>query len=670
MEGLSEYSATEAAVTADALDARLKRIEAARSGYADSRSNVSEWRQEARLSLSYVAGNQWSPEDIQKMQDEKRPPLTFNQIQRFVDAVVGTEIQNREEVQFTPREPGDVQSSGLLQQAFKWLRHEADAEFEESNAFRDCIITGLGCTGTTIDYVENPDGVVREDRVDPLQMSWPSSANKRNLLDAPELYRTYVLSRNAARAMFPEWEDEEEGRTFANHALGYGIGDYEKERTQIQSTTGDRYKQLGSDHRAGDTDSVMIVERQYWELEPYYRVAFPGRDKPISVSADIYQEMVDEIEDAGGRVEQFHRKRYYKCFYTGSDGAAEDDQEIEHLELADGHPGFSYKFVTGRYDPDKGYFYGLVRPLMDPQKYTNKTISNILHILSTNAKGGAMYERGAFRNQAEAERKWADPSGLIEMEDGALKNGKLVERKPAEYPAGLDKFLSFTLTQHSMVTGLNPEFMGQAGVNQPGVLEAQRKQSGLSILAWFFDAMRAYRKDKARLMLFYIQEYIPEGRLIRVTGEWGAKYVPMALDASAREYDIVLENAPTSPNQKAHTFATLMQMMPMIVKSGIPIPPEVFLYSDLPAPLAHAFAEGIKASRKPDPRKQAMEEQALLADLREKFAKIAKDESQAEYNRARAEEVIASIDIAEEELINERMKVVGELQAPQDVTFN
>lgn len=668
MESYTEASASADAVSAGALEGKMRRVDNATAGYGDARQNVGAWRKEASECRAFDAGWQWSDEDLQKMQDEKRAPVVFNRIAPYVNAVVGTEIQNREAIRFNPRETGDVRSSGMLGDVFKWVRDEADSDFEESDAFRDMVITGMGCTGTTIDYIGDPDGIIREDRVDPMVLCWPSRAVKRNLVDAPEVYRTWVLTPQEAKAMFPKYEGE-----FFNHALGFGVGDYKPEQP-VHQTSGDNYRtQKNALQDSPDTD-VMVVERQYWELEDYYRVAFTGGSKIIDLSAENYQEMEETIAEAGGKVEEFHRRRYYRCYYTG-------EEEIEHEALDPGHPGFTYKFMTGRYDPIKRYFFGLVRPLIDPQNWGNKTFSNILHVMSVNAKGGVLYETGAFKNKSEAERKWADPSGMIEVEEGALRNGSIIERKPAEYPTGLHQILEFTLMQPAMVTGANPEFMGQASANQPGVLEAQRKQSGLAILAWLFDAMRAYRKEKARLLLFYIQNYIPDGRLIRIVGDQGAKYAPLMLDRSVAQYDIVLENAPTSPNQKAHTFATLMQMMPMIVKAGIPIPPEMFTYSDLPTSLAQAFAQAVEESRKPDPKKQQMQEQAFITDMKERWAKIAKDETQADYNRARAEEVLAALDLETaraasereleiEKVTSERMKVVGELQNPKDVTFN
>ena len=456
----------------------------------------------------------------------------------------------------------------------------------------------------------------------------------------PYLFRSRVVSRENFDEMFPDFEGEP-----SSAALGFGIGDREDVR-QVLRNSPDMYNDKQGGNRWAK-NNVVFVEWQYWERKKYYRIAFPAQDKVTDVSAEMYElaETKQLIEEAGAKVTEATRRCFYRAYYTG-------DEEIEHEELPEGQPSFAYKFITGRYDPEKGMFYGIVRPMLDPSNWTNKFFASILQVVSSNSKGGILYEEGVFKNLTEALKNWSDPSGAIPVADGALTNKRIEQRQPAAYPAGLHQLMDFTTGLLPRISGLSPEFMGQAMVNQPGILEHQRKQSGLAILAWLFDAMRAYRKDKARLMLFYIEHYLPPGRLVRIVGEKAAKYVPLALQPGTAVYDVVLENAPTSPNQKQATFALLMQLMPVMQKAGIPIVPEIFEYSELPAALVESFRQAM--TKKPDPEQEAMKQQQMMLMVKQALAEIAKDESQAEYNRARAEETIASID-------TERLKVAADI---------
>lgn len=120
------------------------------------------------------------------MQDAKRPIVIFNRVGTTVDSVSGQEVGNRQEVQFLPRRQGVVKKNELLTSAAKWFRQQCDAEDEESNAFRDLVVCGMGWTETRLDY-DDPEGDPKVDRTDPLEMCWDRNAKKRNVVDGRRL---------------------------------------------------------------------------------------------------------------------------------------------------------------------------------------------------------------------------------------------------------------------------------------------------------------------------------------------------------------------------------------------------------------------------------------------------------------------------------------------------
>ena len=135
-----------------------------------AKQHWSEWRQEARQAYDFVAGKQWSADDKAALLDQMRQPVVFNRIAPMVDAVSGAEVLNRQEVRYSPREQGDVQVSEIVTAADEWARNLADTEDEESDAFADVIICGMAWTETKMDYEDDPEGRIVDDRVDPLEM--------------------------------------------------------------------------------------------------------------------------------------------------------------------------------------------------------------------------------------------------------------------------------------------------------------------------------------------------------------------------------------------------------------------------------------------------------------------------------------------------------------------
>ncbi|MEL6088669.1 hypothetical protein AAFT18_01195, partial [Bartonella schoenbuchensis] len=64
------------------------------------------------------------------------------------------------------------------------------------------------------------------------------------------------------------------------------------------------------------------------------------------------------------------------------------------------------------------------------------------------------------------------------------------------------------------VTGLSAEFIGTREVNQANVLENTRRQSTLNLLAGLFDNLKLYRCRQGKIILYLIQNYLSDGRLI------------------------------------------------------------------------------------------------------------------------------------------------------------
>lgn len=594
----------------------------------DLDAHWSTWRTEAREDYDMVAGRQWNPDAVAEMEEQNRIPVTFNRIETTIDAVSGAEIMGRQEVTYLPRTVQDTGVTDVLSQGAQWIRQSCDAEDEESEACRDALICGVGCTETRVSYDEELDGQIVIERVDPLQMSFDPSSRKANFADARYMRREIPMSEEAAEEEFPGSDPD-------------GIDPTDTRQPTIVDPNV-RYKNGTSDQTENE---VKVCEWQWWEPVSVNRVAHPMSGEVVEVEDDELELITAEFPDVELQPVKQKRRIYYKCFVVG-------DRIYDHQKLDTDQ--FTYKAITGKRDRNKGTWYGLVRPMKDPQRFANKFFSSMLEQFIKGAKGGVMAEEGAVADQRQFENSWAQTDAITWVPNGSLQNNRIQEKPNQPLSPALPPMLEFSVSSIRDVTGVNLELLGMADRQQPGVLEHQRKQAAYGILSAFFNAFRRYRKIQGRLLLRMMQLYLPEGTLVRVVDEGESKYVPLAMSDQAQEYDVIVDEAPSSPNQKERVFAILTQFQGMLAEAPPEVLAEVIKYSPLPAALSEKLAKIITTPPLPDPmaqkqaelgmaglqetvRKTGAEATAKEADARQTDAEAAKDLTEAMRNEAEAQ---------------------------------
>ena len=556
------------------MDEETDLIARAKAWFRDGDTRREAWAKQAKECYQFRAGDQWSPDDLEKLKAENRPAITFNRVGPIVNAVIGSEVSNRQEVRYIPREQSDTGLNEVLTNAAEWVRDECDAADEESDAFEDLVISGMGWTETRLDYETDPEGKIRIERVDPLEMHWDQNAKRRNLDDSRYVMRVRDIALEEAQAMFP---DADEAILNAGWAMAFG----EDEGGHPHDQTRARFYE--DDTKAINKDRLCrIVEIQWWDRKPVWSVANRMTGKIETLDEDQYKEAKDLLKKSGMKaVKQWVRA--YKRAFLGADVLEQGDCPAD---------GFSYRCMTGYRDRENGIWYGLVRGAVDPQRWANKWLSQTLNIMNNAAKGGMFVEKGAIDNIRAFEENAAKPGAVLTLNQGGLQ--KIQERQNSQMPTGFEKAIEWGVEAIRDATGVSVEFQGLADRQQSGVLEYQRKQAAMNVLATLFDALRRYRKEQGRLLLQMIQKYIADGRLIRIVGQNGlTQYVPLVKGPDIAEYDVIVDDAPDSPNQKERVWAVIQSLMPVL--QGAQVPPQIYAslleYSPLPITLTTELSQ-------------------------------------------------------------------------------
>lgn len=557
-----------------------------------ARDHLHDWYNDAKNAFDYFAGNQWEEQDLQKLRVEHRPAIVFNRIPRVINAIAGLEIENRQEVIYTPRETGDAVASEILTGAADWVRDQCDAEDEESEAFKDCLKVGMGWIETRLDYETDPDGAILIERIDPTDMVWDINSKKRNLSDCAWIAREKMYDKKVFKALWPD----------AQIDLINGPAD-PKGMQPHDRTIAPWYivDQSSKDQR--QKDKVKVTQYQEWKRVEFYRVQ-DSSNEITEMTKEEFAKMKKGIVAAGFKYIKQWRRVYMQYFVAGEQVLEKGTCPVN---------AFTFRAITGLSDRNRNYWFGMIKIMRDPQQWSNKWLSQTLHIFNSNAKGGYFAESGAFKDPRQAERQVAQNS-ITYLNEGGLSQIK--EKTPPAFPQGIEGLMQLAMGSVSDLVGVSLESLGQEKSDISGVLAAERKRTTITIVADFFDALRRYRKEQGRILADFIVSYISDGRLVRIAGPGLGQYVPLVKDQLDFTYDIVVDDTPTSPNNKERVFATLVNLIPPLQQAGIPIPPEIIDYAPLPSSLIRDWQKLINTPPPEDPSEKIKEQVRLqLAEL-------------------------------------------------------
>ena len=628
-------------------------LESARTRFQLARDHWKDWREEARQCFEFYNGHQWSQDDIEYLESQLRVPITFNRAGVYIDAVLGHEANNRQELKYIPRTQGDAAVNEIVTEVARYYTDECDGEYADSEAFKHMLICGIGWTETRLDDTENPDYDLVRECVSPMHILPDPTSERPCFSDARYVFKLTQHSKEEAKYMFPDWD----GVVHEDYEWDFYDDEWE---TDTGTPSGPRDSYLSNDGETDDPDAgrdVTIVQYQYKDYEDVWMAKDPASGKEKVITDSMYEQFGEEMKNAGIEVRKKKRVVCKVCYIIGSN--------IVHSAIVCRND-FTLQAVTGKRDITRKTWQGLMYNLLDVQQWSNKFLSQMLHIINSQAKGGLDVEESAISNQEEFEARYSQPGALLVYRDGALQNNRVRERSSVQFPAQFERLLQYANSSFGDVAGINSELLGMADREQPGVLEYQRRQSAVSLLAPLFDSLRLYRKRMGRVWLYFIQKYLADNRIARITvdplkiqeamgqqqmGQMGPngqpmpqmpqkpKMVSIALnprligDPEVAKYDIIVDQAASAPNQKEATWAVLTQLGPLL-QDTVAQDPTVLMkfleYSPLPESLLEelkTMADQRMANPKPSPeeKKIQLEGQKMQMEQQKDAAKLQMD---------------------------------------------
>lgn len=612
----------------------------AREWIKRSADALADWRDETGENYEFVDGQQISDDDMAELERKRRPQAIFNRIHSIVNAVVGAEVANRMEPVIRPMEVGDSGTAEVLTSAVIWARDQSQADAEQTDAFRDLVICGMGWTETRPDYDGDRPEVV-EERASPLDMVWDHRASKANIRDRRWTARALPMAIDEAMELWPDAEASEMDAKWWRA----GLRDGSKTRSGMP---GEAYNAGYKSPGEPDTRVVTVVQMEWWEREQTYLVVVEGAEPAEVIGVRERKDIENGLIQRGipYRIERGGKRKVYWRGVLGATGW------LERNRMDPQRGGFRFKAMTGyrqRLRNGGCSWYGLTRMGMDPQRWANKFYNEILYLISISPLGGVLAEEDALVDPAKAEQQLRTPGAVVMTHPGGLN--RIRELPSANVPQAIGAMMEHALKSIRDCMGVSEEMMGQAMRIQAGVVERQRRQSSMNVLSTLFDSLTQFREDQARLMVHMVLTHMADGRIIRIAGKQQAEYAHLMPPESEIEYDIKVTESPTSVDSKQEAWEFIEKMMPHLMQAQLSpaIWAAIIRYSPLPSSLADMIAKEMEQPPQRDPEAEERKKLAIqiaiqqaLADVAETQARAAAQEASADEKRSASAENIAS----------------------------
>lgn len=555
---------------------------------ANATGLVMSQRNDSAPSFKYFHGDQWEELDRMRMQQLKRPALVLNDIQPTIDAVSGLERLNRMGVRFVTRaldsSTEEDMAGDLASEARDASLDLCGGEQERSRAIKDMAIGGMGWVEVRTSFDEDADGRVILEYLPWDEMFWDPHARKENLEDASWRARVRTISRKHFKKLY--------GQENLNRVDASAPGDWEERKVgkyELVTPYYSRANELANPGvsqfaNAAQQDNVLpVIQHQRRDFEPVYRFLDPSNpDQLTTMDEDSWKRLKQKYELLGmpvpDAVQQL--KPVFKQVVVCRGVVLEEDVTL---------PGnnFSLLCITGKWDANKKVWYGIVRPMKDPQDMKNKSVSSGLTFYISNAKGGVMFKTSAFVDPNYAKEQWAKPDAWIEVNDQTDITGDIIQRSPSPMPGEIGQFIQIADSAMRSTSGITEEMIGIAQGQTPSPTAASRVRGGLAVLGWFFDAISRHMRTEARVTLEFIREFWTRGQLMQVGGHQHSQQIPLLRSSLPMDYELVVdESVKQNPNLKAQVWADLQPIIPALLRFGFGrFLLQALKYSPLPAQL-------------------------------------------------------------------------------------
>jgi hypothetical protein len=563
--------------------------------------------------VSYYLGNQWSPEQLKFLSEERRNALTFNKSRKTINMVSGYMSANEMQSVVIPRENSNPQTADQLTELLRTQMAPKGYKIMQK-ARHNSLVSGVSWVSPWIDYRQDYQNGRIDFHLDNWNdIIWDPFSQRIDLEDSSFLARRKYLGKDVIKSLVPDSERAVDAMGYGNRDEKFSYEPYARqwglqELLDYNEYWKQRYKK-----------GQILIDRATGEQKPW-----KGTKERLARLQRIFPNLA--VIEGYNKVIEFNVIVQNQLLYSGDDPWGINEYPIVPF----------YCVFDPSYDLAQWKWQGLQRLLNSSQEEYNQRKSKLLDIMDSQLSTGWKAKSGAVSNPKSL---FQTGQGKVIFLNPNFEIGDIEKINPPNIPESLFQLQeSFDADIKDFVD------LGSLGSDQTDRMSAmlfKMKQSmAVMQLGPIMDNFREAQYLLSRKVLKMIQKFTPEKveRLIKQqpTEEF--------YNGTFLEYDIDIIEAVMTDSQKQQAFMQAWSMK----AGGVQVPDDM-LWSLSPFPIDKKFRERMEQQQKQaeEEKRQEAEDKKQINELLQAkaFGDIALGEerlSRIKYDAALSEERLAA----------------------------
>lgn len=563
--------------------------------------HYAKWDEEAKEDYSFALGDQWSTEDRQALDKAGRPALTFNRIRPLINLIAGYQRENSSRIKVNPEGGEDKNFSEVMDRILKAQDKWSHLSHKLGYLFDDGCYCGKGFLEAILIYDNDPvRGEVDFKLRSPYQVLPDPECLEYDINDgALYCFKVVKLPRSKLLELYPAKKELIDGFIQDKddpEVNGSGL-------TAVEGSDddyGNRPNKTTVVKRTEDVEKNDLEEDDRFTVKEYWCIKLVDKYFVIN-SSDGQPDRFETKEEAEAFVaqQQFGKviTRKVKEMHVSAMCCGHILQEEDLSPFEPYYSGFPFFRYIADYAPNAEdevwRVQGVTRPLKDPQKEKNKSKSQTLHILNTQANSGWVGDDDALTD--EGKKKLEQMGSTPGITVWKKKGSELREILPKGPNMGHLQREQEADNEFKQISGINPDLMGFQEGTTSGKAISMRIQQAILALVRLFHNYRYTKECIGRFLLQMVPATFDSKKVMRVLGP---EYMRKAVDpekypqglteghinaflqmVSDQRYDVFV----TEADQNKTIRYEILQDLTELLKAGAPIPIDLVIdYLDLP----------------------------------------------------------------------------------------